>query len=264
MKKRLDMLLLERGLFPSREQARTAIMTGRILIKGEKQTKAGTQVDTEVNIEIIGEDKPFVSRGGLKLAKAVKEYGLNLTGKTVIDIGASTGGFTDCALQNGAAKVYAVDVGYGQLAWSLRQDPRVVVLEKTNARYLTGEQIPEQADFITTDASFISLKKLIPCLKHFLKDDGFFVVLIKPQFEAGREKVGKKGVVRDPNTHIEVIQDLLLFFASEDLTTEALTYSPIKGPEGNREYLALLSKGYSPPDLTEVSSLVAQAFNKIV
>lgn len=263
MKKRLDLILMDRGLFLSREQARTAIMTGRVLVKGEKQTKAGTSVDVEAKIEIIGEDKPFVSRGGLKLDKAVRAYNLDIKDKVVIDIGASTGGFTDCALQNGAAKVYAVDVGYGQLAWSLRQDERVVVLEKTNARYLTQAQIPEKADFITTDASFISLKKLIPSLKDFLKEDGLFVVLIKPQFEAGREKVGKKGVVRDPETHVEVITDLLLFFAAEDLIVRELTYSPIRGPEGNREYLAVLAKGRAEPDLTMVSPLVEEAFANI-
>lgn len=263
MKKRLDLILIDRGLFPSREQARTAIMTGRVLVKGEKQTKAGTAVDVEAKIEITGQDKPFVSRGGLKLDKAVKEYGLDLQDKIVIDIGASTGGFTDCALQNGAVKVYAVDVGYGQLAWSLRQDERVVVLEKTNARYLTEEQIPEKADLITTDASFISLKKLIPHLIAFLKDDGLFVVLIKPQFEAGREKVGKKGVVRDPQTHVEVITDLLLFFAAQELTVRELTYSPIRGPEGNREYLAVLAKGRAEPDIAMVPSLVEEAFTAI-
>ena len=263
MKKRLDLILLERGLFPSREQARTAIMTGRVLVKGKKQTKAGTAVDEEAKIEIIGEDKPFVSRGGLKLDKAVRSYDLDFKDKVVIDIGASTGGFTDCALQNGAMRVYAVDVGYGQLAWSLRNDDRVVVLEKTNARYLTSEQIPETADYNTIDASFISLKKLLPPLLDFLKEEGLFVVLIKPQFEAGREKVGKKGVVRDPETHIEVISDLLSFFAAADLTVKALTYSPIKGPEGNREYLALLAKGRSQADLSAVPSLVEAAFETL-
>ncbi|MDO4541296.1 MAG: TlyA family RNA methyltransferase [Bacillota bacterium] len=263
MKKRLDLILLERGLFPSREQARTAIMTGRVLIKGEKQTKAGTPVDVEAKIDIIGEDKPFVSRGGLKLDKAVRQYNLELSGKTVMDIGASTGGFTDCALQNGAAKVYAVDVGYGQLAWSLRNDERVVVLEKTNARYLTMEQVPESVDVITIDASFISLKKLIPNLIAFLKPQGRFVVLIKPQFEAGREKVGKKGVVRDPATHVEVITDLLLFFVQQGLKAEALTYSPVRGPEGNREYLAILSHGSREPDLASVPALVDEAFKVV-
>ena len=263
MKKRLDIILMERKLFPSREKARAAVMTGRILIGGKKETKAGTMLADDVKIEIIGDDPPFVSRGGLKLAKAVKRFGLDFTGKTVLDIGASTGGFTDCALQNGAKKVYAVDVGYGQLAWSLRSDDRVVVLEKTNARYLTAEQVPEQADIIVMDASFISLKKLIPPLKPFLKDDGYFVALIKPQFEAGKEKVGKKGVVRDPAVHIEVIEDLLAFFEAEGLAAEELTFSPIKGPEGNREYLVKLGREKRSAPLTPTAELVAAAFEEI-
>ena len=263
MKKRLDVILMERNLFPSREKARTAIMTGRILIHGNKVTKAGTMIAEDTEIEVIGHDLPFVSRGGLKLEKAVKAFDLDFKDKTVLDIGASTGGFTDCSLQNGAKKVYAVDVGYGQLAWSLRSDSRVVVLEKVNARYLTEEQVPELTDFIVTDASFISLKKLVPHLISFLKEDGAFVSLIKPQFEAGKEKVGKKGVVRDPAVHKEVICDLLSFFEEQKLSVEKLTFSPIKGPEGNREYLVLLRKNggvYEPPD---VDALVAKAFEEI-
>ena len=250
-------------MFPSREKARTAIMTGRILIHGNKETKAGTMIAEDTEIEVIGHDLPYVSRGGLKLEKAVKAFELDFKDKTVLDIGASTGGFTDCSLQNGAKKVYAVDVGYGQLAWSLRSDSRVVVLEKVNARYLTEEQVPELADFIVTDASFISLKKLVPHLISFLKEDGAFVSLIKPQFEAGKEKVGKKGVVRDPAVHKEVICDLLAFFEEQKLSVEKLTFSPIKGPEGNREYLVLLRKNggvYEPPD---VDALVAKAFEEI-
>ena len=263
MKKRLEVILMERNMFPSREKARTAIMTGRILIHGNKETKAGTMIAEDTEIEVIGHDLPYVSRGGLKLEKAVKAFELDFKDKTVLDIGASTGGFTDCSLQNGAKKVYAVDVGYGQLAWSLRSDSRVVVLEKVNARYLTEEQVPELADFIVTDASFISLKKLVPHLISFLKEDGAFVSLIKPQFEAGKEKVGKKGVVRDPAVHKEVICDLLAFFEEQKLTVEKLTFSPIKGPEGNREYLVLLRKNggvYEPPD---VDALVAKAFEEI-
>ena len=263
MKKRLDVILMERNMFPSREKARTAIMTGRILIHGNKETKAGTMIAEDTEIEVIGHDLPYVSRGGLKLEKAVKAFELDFKDKTVLDIGASTGGFTDCYLQNGAKKVYAVDVGYGQLAWSLRSDSRVVVLEKVNARYLTEEQVPELADFIVTDASFISLKKLVPHLISFLKEDGAFVSLIKPQFEAGKEKVGKKGVVRDPAVHKEVICDLLAFFEEQKLSVEKLTFSPIKGPEGNREYLVLLRKNggvYEPPD---VDALVAKAFEEI-
>ena len=263
MKKRLDVILMERNMFPSREKARTAIMTGRILIHGNKETKAGTMIAEDTEIEVIGHDLPYVSRGGLKLEKAVKAFELDFKDKIVLDIGASTGGFTDCSLQNGAKKVYAVDVGYGQLAWSLRSDSRVVVLEKVNARYLTEEQVPELADFIVTDASFISLKKLVPHLISFLKEDGAFVSLIKPQFEAGKEKVGKKGVVRDPAVHKEVICDLLAFFEEQKLSVEKLTFSPIKGPEGNREYLVLLRKNggvYEPPD---VDALVAKAFEEI-
>lgn len=263
MKKRLDVILTERNLFPSREKARTAIMTGRILIHGNKETKAGTMLADDVEIEIIGQDMPFVSRGGYKLDKAVKTFELDFKGKTVIDIGASTGGFTDVSLQNGAAKVYAVDVGYGQLAWSLRSDDRVVVLEKCNARYLTEEQVPEQGDFIVMDASFISLKKLIPNLIPFLKDDGCFVALIKPQFEAGKEKVGKKGVVRDSAVHIEVIEDLLMFFGECGLSLMGLTFSPVKGPEGNREYLVLLGKDKEASVTPDVSALVKQAFAEV-
>lgn len=263
MKKRLDVILMERNLFPSREKARTAIMTGRILIHGNKETKAGTMIAEDTKIEIIGHDLPYVSRGGLKLEKAVKAFELDFKDKIVLDIGASTGGFTDCSLQNGAQKVYAVDVGYGQLAWSLRSDSRVVVLEKVNARYLTEEQVPEPADFIVMDASFISLKKLIPHLIPFLKEDGAFVSLIKPQFEAGKEKVGKKGVVRDPAVHKEVIWDLLAFFEEQNLSVEKLTFSPIKGPEGNREYLVLLRKKGHFFEKPDVDTLVTKAFEEI-
>lgn len=263
MKKRLDVILLEKNLFASREKARTAIMTGRIIINGKKETKAGTMVADDVKIEVAGHDLPFVSRGGLKLDKAIKAFELDFKDQTVLDIGASTGGFTDCALQNGAKKVYAVDVGYGQLAWSLRRDERVVVLEKVNARYLSGEQVIEKVDFITIDASFISLKKLIPHLKDFLKEEGAFVALIKPQFEAGKEKVGKKGVVRDPAVHLEVITDLLDFLGENGLYAEKLTFSPIKGPEGNREYLVLLKKGDAALALTQIHAVVEAAFAEI-
>ena len=263
MKKRLDVILVERNLFPSREKARTAIMTGRVILHGQKEMKAGTMIAEDTEIEIIGHDLPYVSRGGLKLEKAVKAFALDMKDKTVIDIGASTGGFTDCSLQNGAKKVYAVDVGYGQLAWSLRSDDRVIVLEKVNARYLSEEHVPEQADYIVMDASFISLKKLIPPLIPFLKDDGAFVSLIKPQFEAGKEKVGKKGVVRDPAVHKEVIEDLLAFFASCGLFVKELTFSPIKGPEGNREYLVMLVKEDPSAELPSVDALVMRAFDEI-
>jgi len=263
MKKRLDVILTERNLFPSREKARTAIMTGRIIIRGNKETKAGTMIAEDTEIEVIGHDLPYVSRGGLKLEKAVKAFSLDFNDKVVLDIGASTGGFTDCSLQNGAKKVYAVDVGYGQLAWSLRSDDRVVVLEKVNARYLTAEQVPEAVDFTVMDASFISLKKLIPHLISFLKEEGAFVSLIKPQFEAGKEKVGKKGVVRDPAVHKEVIEELMAFFEKEGLSVERLTFSPIKGPEGNREYLVLLRKNGQRYDVPDVDFLIEKAFEEI-
>lgn len=239
---RLDVLLVEKGFFPSREQARTAIMSRRVSVDGQIVDKAGTQVSPEASLSVGGHDLPYVSRGGLKLAKALKSFDLHLDGLVMADIGASTGGFTDCALQNGAALVYAVDVGYGQLAWKLRQDERVVVLEKTNARYLTAEQIPELLDVITIDASFISLGKLLPALFPLLKQDGSLVALIKPQFEAGREKVGKKGVVRDPAVHLEVIENVLAMASEVGFFCRGLDYSPIKGPEGNIEYLLWLTK----------------------
>lgn len=241
-KMRLDVLLTEGGFFPSREQARTAIMSRRVSVDGRIVDKAGTQVSSSADITISGHDLPFVSRGGLKLAKALTSFAIDMRGLVMADIGASTGGFTDCALQNGAAKVYAVDVGYGQLAWKLRQDERVVVLEKTNARYLTAEQIPEPLDIITIDASFISLGKLLPALLPLLKPEGRLVALIKPQFEAGREKVGKKGVVRDPAVHLEVIENVLAAAEEIGFVPRGLDFSPIKGPEGNIEYLLLLAK----------------------
>lgn len=263
MKKRLDQLLMERNLFPSREKARSAIMTGCVLVKGQKEMKAGTMISEDAAIEIIGKDLPYVSRGGLKLEKAIDVYHLDFHDKIVLDIGASTGGFTDCSLQKGASRVYSVDVGYGQLAWSLRSDDRVVVLEKTNARYLTKEQVPEQVDFIVIDVSFISQKKLIPNLIQFMREDAAFVTLIKPQFEAGREKVGKKGVVRDPIVHEEVIADLVSFFNQEGLGVEALTFSPIKGPEGNREYLTILKKGTKTVSSDDIAELVKTAFETV-
>lgn len=241
-KDRLDALLAEKGFFPSRERAKTAIMAGMVLVDGQRVDKAGTKVDRDAEIKIIGNDLKYVSRGGLKLEKALAAFSLDVTGKTVLDIGASTGGFTDCSLQHGAVKVYAVDVGYGQLDWKLRQDQRVVVLERTNARYLTPAQIPEQADLITIDASFISLDKIIPVVKQFLQDEGCILALIKPQFEAGREKVGKKGVVRDPKTHQEVISHVIREAEKNNLYCWGLTYSPITGPEGNIEYLVLLKQ----------------------
>jgi 23S rRNA (cytidine1920-2'-O)/16S rRNA (cytidine1409-2'-O)-methyltransferase len=241
-KLRLDVLLVEKGLFPSREKARTAIMSRRVQVDNKVIDKAGTQVAADADITITGHEMPYVSRGGYKLAKAIEVFPIPVAGAVMADIGASTGGFTDCALQNGAAKVYAVDVGYGQLAWSLRTDERVVVLEKTNARFLGPEQIPEPLDLITIDASFISLTLLLPALYPLLKSEGHLVALIKPQFEAGRDKVGKKGVVRDASVHCEVIEKVIKAAKALGFFVCGLDFSPVKGPEGNIEYLLWLSK----------------------
>lgn len=251
VKCRLDVLLTEQGYFDSREKAKAAIMAGRILVNNNKVDKAGTQVAEDVKITVTGKDLPYVSRGGYKLEKAIKVFDLPLKNAVMADIGASTGGFTDCALQNGVAKVYAVDVGYGQLAWSLRTDERVVVLEKTNARYLTDKEIPEPLDLITIDASFISLTLLLPALYPLLKAEGSLMALIKPQFEAGREKVGKKGVVRDPAVHGEVIGKVINCAVNLGFEVFGLDYSPIKGPEGNIEYLLWLRKQQSLFDLSD-------------
>lgn len=258
-KMRLDVLLTEKGFFPSRERARAAIMAGEVRVDGVKVDKAGTAVKADAEITVTADKLPYVSRGGLKLKKAIDFFNLDLTGLCVLDIGASTGGFTDCALQHGAAKVYAVDVGYGQLAWSLRQDERVVVLEKTNARYLTTEQIPDAIDLMTCDASFISLSKLLPAAAELMKDGALSVCLIKPQFEAGRDKIGKKGVVRDRSVHNEVIDFILQSAASVGLQPIGLTFSPIRGPEGNIEYLLLMQKGGEPKEIV-ADVISAEAF----
>jgi len=247
-KKRLDLLLVEKGLAESRERAKTMIMEGNVLVDEKKIDKCGTLVKEEAKIRLLKENFPFVSRGGLKLKKAIESFNIDLNEKTAADIGASTGGFTDCMLQNGAIKVYAIDVGYGQLAWKLRQDDRVVNLERVNIRYVTEENIPELLDFISIDVAFISLEKVLPVAKKFLKDDGKIVALIKPQFEAGKEKVGKKGVVKDANIHIEVINKIIAFCKIENLSIIDLTYSPIKGPEGNIEYLIYLEKNHNNDD----------------
>ena len=242
MKERLDVLLVQRGLAPSREKAKAMIMEGNVYVNGQKEDKAGAGFDPEAPIEVRGHTLAYVSRGGLKLEKAMKEFDLSLDGMVCMDIGASTGGFTDCMLQNGASKVYAVDVGYGQFAWKLRQDPRVVCMEKTNIRYVTPEDIGELLDFASVDVSFISLTKVLGPAKELLKDNGEMVCLIKPQFEAGREKVGKKGVVRDPKVHLEVIEKVLDFAMEQGFSILHLSFSPIKGPEGNIEYLVHLKK----------------------
>ena len=244
MKKiRLDQLLVNQGLVSSREKGKALIMTGQVYINGEKAEKPGTGVHEDTVVEIKGEVLPYVSRGGLKLERALQEFALDLQDKLILDIGASTGGFTDCALKNGAKKVYAVDVGYGQIAWSLRQDPRVVVMERTNARYLTPEDIPEAIEVITIDASFISLRKLLAPLYELLKHDGFILALIKPQFEAGREQVGKRGVIKEQIIHRQVIQEVITYSNKLNFMVKGLTYSPIKGPQGNIEFLLWLQKG---------------------
>ncbi|HWQ29760.1 MAG TPA: TlyA family RNA methyltransferase, partial [Negativicutes bacterium] len=241
-KERLDVLIYKQGLSGSREKASSQIMSGIVYVNGVKMDKPGTKVSADSKIEIRGTTMPYVSRGGLKLEKALKEFGLTLAEKVAMDIGASTGGFTDCMLQNGASKVYAIDVGYGQLAWSLRTDSRVICMERTNIRYVTPEAIGERVDFASVDVSFISLTKVLPAAKQLLKDDGVLVCLIKPQFEAGREKVGKKGVVRDKSVHHEVIERIIAFAREEmEFSILGLSYSPIKGPEGNIEYLLYLS-----------------------
>ena len=237
MKERLDVLLVQKGLAESREKAKTMIMEGNVFVDGQREDKAGTNFDTEAEIEVRGNTLKYVSRGGLKLEKAMKEFDISLEGMVCMDIGASTGGFTDCMLQNGAVKVYSVDVGYGQFAWKLRNDPRVVCMEKTNIRYVTPEDIADVLDFASVDVSFISLTKVLVPARELLRDGGRMVCLIKPQFEAGREKVGKKGVVRDPKVHEEVIHKVIDFALENGFSVHNLSYSPIKGPEGNIEYL---------------------------
>lgn len=262
-KERLDVLVHRQGLAPSREKASSQIMSGIVYVNGVKVDKPGTKLSIDSKIEIRGDALPYVSRGGLKLEKALKEFNLNLKGRTAMDIGASTGGFTDCMLKNGAAKVFAIDVGYGQLAWSLRTDSRVVCMERTNIRYVTPETIGEYVDFASIDVSFISLTKVLPAAKQLLREDGELVCLIKPQFEAGREKVGKKGVVRDKQVHIEVIGNIIKFCRQEmKLAVLGLSYSPIKGPEGNIEYLLHLSLNTSLPSdgpEIDVEAVVAAA-----
>lgn len=267
-KMRLDQLLLEKGLAESRQKAKALIMEGVVLLNKERADKAGAMVSPEAEITI---KKPlrYVSRGGLKLEKALQNYPISLKDKICLDIGASTGGFTDCMLQNGAAKVYAVDVGYGQLAWKLRQDPRVIQHERTNARYLTKEMIPEPIDFFSVDVSFISLTKILPVALPFLKEDGSAVILIKPQFEAGRDQVGKKGVVRDPKVHRSVVESMYDFCKLQNCSVAGIDYSPIQGPQGNIEYLFWLNKkenGVITPReaIEEVINRSHEAFEKQV
>ena len=265
MKERLDVLLVQKGLAPSREKAKTMIMEGNVFVDHQREDKAGTFFDPSVNIEIHGNTLRYVSRGGLKLEKAMAQFGIVLDDKVCMDIGASTGGFTDCMLQNGASKVYAVDVGYGQFAWKLRQNPRVVCMEKTNIRYVTPEDIADALDFASVDVSFISLTKVLEPAKELLKDGAEMVCLIKPQFEAGKEKVGKKGVVRDPAVHIEVIERVILFAQSIGFGVLHLDYSPIKGPEGNIEYLVHIKKNAQTEneEPIDVHAVVAAAHGEL-
>lgn len=266
MKERLDVLLVSRGLAPSREKAKTMIMEGNVFVNNNREDKAGSTFPDDCKIEIHGNTLKYVSRGGLKLEKAMTHFGITLDGKVCMDIGASTGGFTDCMLQNGASKVYSVDVGYGQFAWKLRQDPRVVCMEKTNIRYVTPEDIGEPVDFSSIDVSFISLTKVLMPIRDYLTDKGQIVALIKPQFEAGREKVGKKGVVREKSTHIEVVTMILDYASTHGFHVLDLTFSPIKGPEGNIEYLVQLEKCEEPGDINEkiqIEKIVDEAFGNL-
>ena len=254
-KERLDILLVEKGIFSSRERAKTSIMAGKIFVDGQRIDKAGEKVSVNSEIIFKGQEIPYVSRGGLKLEEAMKEFNITLNDKVCMDIGASTGGFTDCMLQNNAKKVFSVDVGYGQFAWKLRTDERVVCMERTNIRYVKPEDIGVKLDFASIDVSFISLKKIMPATKELLDDKGEVVALIKPQFEAGREKVGKKGVVRDINVHKEVVMDIVTFLIKEDFNILGVSFSPIKGPEGNIEYLVYFSKDKNKESVFEIEDI---------
>ncbi len=254
-KERLDITLVNRGLVPSREQAKAVIMSGIVYVNNQKSDKPGEQIKEDAKVEVRGETLKYVSRGGLKLEKAMKCFPVKLDGCICADIGASTGGFTDCMLQNGAQKVYAIDVGYGQLAWKLRTDERVINLERTNFRYVTNEQIPEPLQFASVDVSFISLSLILPALRPLLMDNGKAVCLIKPQFEAGKENVGKKGVVRDKNVHIAVIEKIIGVALQCGFSVLGLDYSPVRGPEGNIEYLCFLQKSDNAQNKCEKTAL---------
>ena len=264
-KERLDVLLVQLGLCDSRTKAQALIMSGEVYVDGQKCDKAGTPVLTTAQIEVRGNACPYVSRGGLKLEKALRDFGVDPTGYVCSDSGASTGGFTDCLLQKGAKKVFAIDVGYGQLAWSIRTDPRVVCMERTKIRYVTPEQLGEPLDLSVVDVSFISLKIVLPAIKALLKPTGQVLCLIKPQFEAGKEKVGKKGVVRDPEVHKEVLDNFLALAAELNFTVRNLTFSPVKGPEGNIEFLGHLTLNDVPgiqPDTADVVEQAHKALDK--
>lgn len=263
-KARLDTFLVDKGLYESRARAQAAIMAGQIMVNEQKIDKPGTQIAIDSNIRVLGNKLPYVSRGGLKLEKALKVFPLSLQGKIVADLGASTGGFTDCALQNGATKVYAVDVGYGQLAWSLRNDPRVINMERTNVRFMEADTLADKIDVATIDVAFISLDKILPAAKKLLAEAGAVLALVKPQFEAGKENVGKKGVVRDAKIHAEVIRKILAIARNEGLIPAGLDYSPIKGPEGNIEFLLYLTmQGEDKVDETKVDQVVAASHGEL-
>lgn len=263
---RLDAALVERGLAPSREKAKAVIMAGIVYVNNQKSDKAGKDVKDDDIIEVRGSTLKYVSRGGLKLEKAMQCFPITLDGKVCMDVGASTGGFTDCMLMNGAVKVFSIDVGYGQLAWKLRTDDRVINLERTNFRYVTEEQVTEPIDFSSVDVSFISLKHILPNLNKLLKSDGQAVCLIKPQFEAGREKVGKKGVVSDLNTHLEVVENVIGLAVVNGFSVEGLEFSPVKGPEGNIEYLIYLIKSDNPVinENVDAKSLVNKSHEELL
>jgi len=264
-KLRLDQLLHQKGLFDSREKARRAIMAGMVFVDQQKIDKPGTIVKEDAVIFIKENPIPYVSRGGLKLEKAIKKFAINLQGRVCLDIGASTGGFTDCMLKNGATKVYAIDVGYGQLDYSLRQDARVICMERTNVRHMEPSSLQELADFASIDVSFISLKLVLPVVKTLINEAAEIVALIKPQFEAGKERVGKKGVVRDLKVHKDVVEDIVSFCSSIDLTLINLSYSPIKGPEGNIEYLAHLKKRTAGEEgaVVDIDSVIEESHCKL-
>jgi 23S rRNA (cytidine1920-2'-O)/16S rRNA (cytidine1409-2'-O)-methyltransferase len=261
---RLDVYLTENGFAPSRSAAQAMIMAGDVYINNQKALKAGETVAGTENIEVRGKTAKYVSRGGLKLEKAMQVFPINLDGKVCMDIGASTGGFTDCMLQNGATKVYAIDVGYGQLAWKLRQDERVVNMERTNIRYLDTDSLDPVPEFFSVDVSFISLKLVLPVAYSAIKNDGFAVCLIKPQFEAGRDKVGKKGVVREKSTHIEVIENTLAFTKEIGFSVQGLDFSPVRGPEGNIEYLMYVQKSDIPSKEFDVPALVELSHSQAI
>ncbi|RJQ30724.1 MAG: TlyA family RNA methyltransferase [Peptococcaceae bacterium] len=262
-KQRLDTLLLARGFFPSRERAQAAVLAGLVFINNERADKPGIMVSSHVSLEVRGDPIPYASRGGLKLERAIKSFNIELKGRVVLDVGASTGGFTDCVLKYGARLVYAVDVGYGQLAWRLRNDPRVVVLDRTNIRFLSPGALAEIPDFAAVDVSFISLSKVLARVGELTAPHAFGVALIKPQFEAGREKVGKKGVVRDPAVHVEVIKKVAEVIDDFGWVVKGIDYSPLKGPQGNIEYLICFAKEQSAVSTYCIPALVEKAHKEL-